>query len=232
MADTKRDTRLPLLPLSDFVCFPRTTLQLLVDEPRYRRLVRDLLERDEDERLIGLVLVKSDDPENLPGASRRPIFPGGTASRVVEAEALPDGRSNLVLEGDFRFTVRHELGGAPYREAWVQEVEEPWLNQHDAGILAVRSEILAVTRLLLTEVQDTFPLDADDVETLASDSDFEELVNHMASHLDLPAPRKLELLAAALPDRALLLLSILKARRRVLDLLRPYRPLAARPDLN
>lgn len=46
------------------------------------------------------------------------------------------------------------------------------------------------------------------------------------------ALRKLELLTAALPERALSVLSILKARQRVLDLLRPYRPLAAQPDLN
>lgn len=232
MVDTKRDTRLPLVPLSDFVCFPRTTLQLLVHEPRYRKLVRDLLEREEDERLIGLVLVKPAETESTPGTARRPIFPGGTASRVVEAEALPDGRSNLVLQGDFRFTVRQEVGDAPYREALIEAVEEPWLNQDDAGILAVKGEIVDVARMLLAEIQETFPLDPDDLEDLAAGSDFEELVNHMASKLDLPALRKLELLTAALPERALSVLSILKARQRVLDLLRPYRPLAAQPDLN
>lgn len=227
MVDSKRGTRLPLLPLSDFVCFPRTTLRLLVHEPRYRQLVRDLLDRDEHERWVGLVLVKSEE-----GTPRRDIYPGGTATRVVEAEALPDGRANLLLEGDFRFTVRREVGDAPYREALVEEVAEPWLNQDDAGILAVRGEIVDVARMLLAEIQETFPLDAEDLEDLATDSDFEELVNQMAVHLDLPAQRKLELLAASLPERALLVLSILKARRRVLDLLRPYRPLAARPDLN
>ena len=226
MADSKRGTRLPLLPLSDFVCFPRTTLRLLVHEPRYRQLVRDLLDREEHERLVGLVLVKSET-----SAPRRDIYPGGTATRVVEAEALPDGRSNLLLEGDFRFTVRREVGGAPYREALVEEVAEPWLNQDDAGILAVRGEIVDAARMLLAEIQETF-LDVEDLEDLAIGSDFEELVNQMAVHLDLPAQRKLELLAASLPERALLVLSILKARRRVLDLLRPYRPLAARPDLN
>lgn len=226
MADSKRDTRLPLLPLSDFVCFPRTTLRLLVHEPRYRQLVRDLLDREEHERLVGLVLVKSET-----SAPRRDIYPGGTATRVVEAEALPDGRSNLLLEGDFRFTVRREVGGAPYREALVEEVAEPWLNQDDAGILAVRGEIVDAARMLLAEIQETF-LDVESLEDLAIGSDFEELVNQMAVHLDLPAQRKLELLAASLPERALLVLSILKARRRVLDLLRPYRPLAARPDLN
>lgn len=232
MVDTKRGTRLPLVPLSDVVCFPRTTFRLLVHEPRYRRMVRDLLELDEDERVIGLVLVKPDAVVPGPVTSRREIFPGGTASRVVEAEALPDGRSNLVLEGDFRFTVRREVGGGPYREALIEEVEEPWLNQDDAGIVAVRNEIVEVTRLLLAEIQETFPLEPEDLEDLATGSDFEELVNLMAAKLDLPALRKLELLAASLPERALLLLSILKARKRVVDLLRPYRPLADRPDLN
>lgn len=91
--------RLPLFPLPNVVHFPRTELRLHVFEPRYRRLVVDLLERSAPERWIGMVLLC---PGAAPQARRSPIFPAGTAGRLVEVEALPDGRSNILLEGGFR----------------------------------------------------------------------------------------------------------------------------------
>ena len=55
---SEADRRLPIIPLEDVVHFPRTSVRLHVQEPRYRRLVRDLLAQDEETRLVGLVLVK------------------------------------------------------------------------------------------------------------------------------------------------------------------------------
>jgi len=55
---------------------------------------------------------------------------------------------------------------------------------------------------------------------------FEETVNGLAAELDVPALRKLQLLVEPLCERADSLEGILRARRRVLDLLRPYRHLA------
>jgi Lon protease-like protein len=226
------DQRLPLIPLADLVHFPRTQVSLHVQEPRYRRLVRDLLTlKDEESRLIGLVVVK-------PGRDRehqespREIFPGGTAGRLVEVEPLPDGRSNIVLEGQFRFVIRYEVSSEPYRRAVVEPVEEPSYNDADAGIQMVRCEILDLGRRLAEETSGRFPFDEERLTELSDHSTFEEVVNSFSAGLDVPTLRKLQLLVAALPDRALNLLSILKARHRVLELLRPFRPLAENAELN
>lgn len=238
------DQRLPLIPLSDLVHFPRTVVSLHVQEPRYRRLVRDLLSKEEEEsRLIGLVLVKPDRrhaqeshgaehhrDERLPHP--REIFPGGTAGRLVDVEPLPDGRSNIVLEGQFRFVVRCEVTSEPYRRAIVEPVEEPTYNDADAGIQMVRGEILDLARLLAEETSGRFPFDEERLTELSTHSSFEEVVNAFSAGLDVPTLRKLQLLVAALPDRALNLLSILKARHRVLELLRPFRPLAENAEQN
>lgn len=223
--------RLPLIPLSDLVHFPRTHVRLQVDEPRYRRLVRDLLEREEEARLVGLVLVK---PKAAPSGSgdHREIFPGGTAGRLVDVEAQPDGRSVIELEGEFRFMIRAEVGSSPYREALIEPVEEPTYNNQDAGIQMVRGEILDLAERLAREASDAFPFDDGKVAALRTASSFEEVVNAFSAEIDLPILRKLQLLVAALPDRALNLLNILKSRKQVLDLLRPFRPLAAHPDRN
>ena len=160
-------TRLPLFPLPDVVCFPRTELKLLVEEPRYLRMVRDLMDREDEARWIGMVLLKPGWSQSYDG--RPAVYSGGTASRLIDAETLPDGRSHILLVGDFSFELERELAG---------------------------------------------------------DCAFEELVNRIASGLDLPPLRKLKLLQQPLPERGLSILSILRNRQQVLDLLRPWRHLA------
>jgi hypothetical protein len=238
--------RLPLFPLSDLVHFPHTDLKLEIFEQRYRRLVRDVIDNaDEKSRRIGLVLLK-------PGARRRgdprgdgsdrddrgqrgqqpEVFPGGTAGRIVRCEFLPDGRTEVLLHGEFRFELDREIPGEPYRQALVRPIEEPCWNERDAGILLVKRALLALARSLVAELGDAFPLAAPELDGLALGSGFEELVNRIAAELHLPAVQKLALLCESLPDRALSVLSILHSRQQVVDELRPFRHLAGKSQLN
>jgi Lon protease-like protein len=224
---------LPLVPLPDVVHFPHTELRLQISEPRYQKLVRDVVEReDEESRRIGVVLLKPGWVETYEG--RPEVFPDGTASRVLDADFLPDGRANIILYGDFRFEVQRELGGGDYRQAVVRPLVEGWLNEKDAGIVAVRLAILENLRTLARELGDRFPFDLseDDGSGGIGDSSFEELVNRIAAGLDVPALRKLQLLTETLPERGLSVLSILRSRRQVVDLLRPFRHLAASSEMN
>ncbi len=221
-------TRLPLVPLPDLVHFPRTELRLHVIDPSYLPLVQDLARLDEDSRWLGVVLLRpgwNRDPEGRPA-----IFPGGTAARVMDLEALPDGRSELLLWGEFRFQLERELGDAPYRQALVRPVEEPWLDERDAGIVAVRQAIVELLRSLCQELGDKLPLDVNDLAS--GDCAFEELVNRIAARVDVPPLRKLQLLTESLPERGLSVLSILRSRQQVVDMLRPFRRLAEGSENN
>jgi len=231
MADDA-STCLPLVPLADVVHFPRTELRLQISEPRYRRLVRDVVEQqDEEARRIGVVLLKPGWVESYEG--RPDVFPGGTASRLMDADFLPDGRANILLYGEFRFALERELGGGEYRQAVVRPLAEPWLNERDAGIVTVRQAIVEHLRLLAAELGESFPLSPlVDAEGIGDDSPFEELVNRIAAGLDVPVLRKLQLLAETLPERGLSVLSILRSRLQVVDLLRPFRHLASRSEMN
>ena len=224
------ETLLPLFPLPDIVHFPRTELRLHVNEPRYCRLLRDLEEREEESRWIGVVLLKPGWVQSYEGNPE--VFPGGTAGRLMEIEGLPDGSSNILLYGDFRFELEREHAGGPYRQAVVRPVAEPWLNEQDAGIVVVRDSILDHLRSLAAELGESFPLSLDELEDLDEECAFEELVNRVAAELDVPALRKLQLLIESLPERGLSVLSILRSRKQVVDLLRPYRHLAGRSHLN
>jgi hypothetical protein len=77
-----------------------------------------------------------------------------------------------------------------------------------------------------------FPLPGEELQELRSGVAFEELINRLAAGLDLPPLRKQQLLGGPLDDRAASVLGILRARRRVLDLLRPFRHLAAGSERN
>jgi Lon protease-like protein len=221
------DTRLPLVPLTSVVHFPRTELKLHVVDPSYSRLVQDLEALDEDSRWIGVVLMK---PGPRMDAGGRPeIFPGGTAARVLDLETQTDGHAELLLYGEFRFELEREIEG-PYRQAVVRPVAEPWLNERDAGIVAVRRGILRLLRSLTAELGDKLPIDVEDLA--ADDCAFEELINRVAARVDVPPVRKLQLLTEPLPERGLSVLSILRNRQQVVDLLRPFRRRGTDPERN
>lgn len=229
---SRRPDRIPLLPLSDVVCFPCTRLGLRFEDPRHQPLIADLESRDESHRLLGTVLVRPGELHGEPG--RRAIFPGGTVGRVIRLERLADGRSEVALIGESRFTVTRELGGGPYRRAEVEMVPEPELREDDAGIVAVRRELVALSSSLgaAGALGPSPDLTAEGLAALGDEPRFEALVNRLAAELDLPAVRKLALLIASLPERALGVLAVLRSRRRVVELLRPFRRLAAHPDRN
>jgi Lon protease-like protein len=230
MATGPSKPRLPLFPLTDVVHFPRTELKLHVVEPSYRRLVRDVIEQEEDARWIGIVLLKPG--PTLDAAGLPEVFPGGTAGRLLDAELLPDGCSNILLHGDFRFRLQREVADQPYRQAVVEPVAEPWLNERDAGVVAVRSGILSLLRGLAAELGERFPFREDELDEMGQGCGFEELVNRIAADIDVPPLRKQALLQEALPDRGVSVLSILRSRQLVIDRLRPFRHLAANNHLN
>jgi uncharacterized protein len=92
-------TRLSVFPLGGALLFPRMHLPLHIFEPRYRAMVSDALARD---RRIGMVQPRgAGDPP--------PLFETGCVGRIVDVEALPDGRFDIVLEGLARFRILREL---------------------------------------------------------------------------------------------------------------------------
>lgn len=229
VAAGSRLLRLPLFPLPDVVHFPRTELRLHVFEPRYRQLLRDLA-AVQGRKWIGVILLRS--PGEAFDAGQPPIHATGTAGRLDSVETLPDGRSNIVLHGDFRFEVEEEYGERPYRLARVRRLPEPEPSRSEIDLPAARRDILATAARLRDEMGDRFPVGDDSLRELLREASTEELVNRIASDLDVPALRKQQLLASDLPERAQSLLSILRSRQRVLDLLRPYRHLAASAERN
>jgi hypothetical protein len=104
--------RIAIFPLPGAVLFPGLHLPLHIFEPRYRAMVQEVLVRD---RRIGMI-----QPRVLPGEEDREppaLYDVGCVGKIIDVEALDDGRFNLVLEGVARFRVRRELDViTPFRQ--------------------------------------------------------------------------------------------------------------------
>ncbi|HQS68594.1 MAG: ATP-dependent protease [Novosphingobium sp. 28-62-57] len=115
MGTATKSTRLSVFPLSGAVLYPGLQLPLHIFEPRYRAMVSDSLARD---RRIAMIQPQSGEP----GA---PLFNIGCVGKIVDVEAMEDGRYNLLLEGKSRFRVIRELEvTTPFRQVEAELLED------------------------------------------------------------------------------------------------------------
>jgi Lon protease-like protein len=114
--------RIPVFPLPDVVFFPETVLPLYVFEPRYRRLVADCLEGN------GWMVVSKLRPGwERDYEGRPPIHEVAGAGEILQAEALPDGRFNILLDGRMRIRILGEEPPGeqrPYRVVRVRRLPD------------------------------------------------------------------------------------------------------------
>src|SRR5206468_8982532 len=110
LAPIKIPSVIPVFPLPNMVFFPRTYLPLHIFEPRYRTMVRDAASTH---RMIGMVLLKEGWESDYDGAPA--VFSTGCVGRIISVQPLPDGRSNIMLQGLRRFELQHEVGAETYR---------------------------------------------------------------------------------------------------------------------
>jgi len=127
---------IPLFPLPDAVLFPHMPLPLHIFEPRYRRMVTDILITH---KTIGMTLLRPGWEANYEG--RPEIYPIGCAGLIEACETLPDRGFNIVLRGLCRFRILKEHAGEPYRLATVEALND---EIRDTKVLeAARQQVIA-----------------------------------------------------------------------------------------
>jgi Lon protease-like protein len=99
------------------VLLPGGVLPLHVFEPRYRQLVIDCLADDTGEPEFGVTLIERG--SEVGGGDQRADV--GVVARMVEVQALPDGRYTLVAVGTRRLRVNAWLPDDPYPLADIDE---------------------------------------------------------------------------------------------------------------
>lgn len=129
---------LPMFPLGT-VLLPHMVLPLHIFEPRYRELIRDVLDGD---REFGVTLISRG--HEVGGGDQRSDV--GTVARVLQAEELEDGRWLVVSVGVRRVTVQRWLDDRPYPRAVVEDLpdDDP---ATDVSPAAAGSDAAATTTL-------------------------------------------------------------------------------------
>lgn len=152
---------LPLFPLGT-VLFPGLALSLRIFEPRYRTLVRDLMEMPAGAaREFGVIAIRRgwEVEAGAPGMGGGDVIAGsaptlydvGCSAEVRQITEHPDGQFDLVTVGRRRFRVRRvDDAGKPYLTAEVDWLPESRDNARAdelaAGVLAAFQRYLRLMR--------------------------------------------------------------------------------------
>lgn len=103
---------IPLFPLAGALLLPGGQLPLNIFEPRYLRMVDDVLG---ERRIIGMI-----QPRDGFGDAAPPLYGVGCAGRITTFAESGDGRYLITLTGLRRFDLRRELNvESPYRQALI-----------------------------------------------------------------------------------------------------------------
>ncbi len=183
--------RLPVFPLPNVVFFPKTYLPLHVFEPRYRRMVADTTMGGQ---CIAMALLKEGWESDYYGNPA--IYPALCIGRIVSVQPLPDGRSNILLQGVERGEVLEEHFDRPYREATIRVTP----LQSDKGLTtATRRALIDVLGRYLQSREDNATWQGFFREEVGD----EVLVNTLSTYLDCtPLEKQFLLEADGLHQRA------------------------------
>ena len=141
--------RLALFPL-DVVLFPGALLPLHIFEPRYQQLLVDCTAGD---HRFGIVPTGED--------GKPPTGVIGTVAEVRAAQAVGDGRSNIVVSGERRFMLRrYEDDPAPYLVGMADPFDDDGAdqdeaNQHTVALRQLADRCAAALGTLATAPQST-----------------------------------------------------------------------------
>jgi Lon protease-like protein len=212
MTEREFPSEMPVFPLPHVVLFPQTTLPLHIFEPRYRRMVEDVLSGD---RWIAVSLLREGtDPT---GVVPPPFHELAGLGYLVRSARLPGGEYNIMLQGKVRARLREIPSSHPYRMVQVEPLYETtsWLREREGARLLgkILREAGRTGLIDSTAARKRMPRSAEERSAL---------VNLLASSVLADSSERQAMLNAELPDRARLLLRQLGIATDLLDALKRF----------
>ncbi|MGB4325003.1 MAG: LON peptidase substrate-binding domain-containing protein [Candidatus Nanopelagicales bacterium] len=191
---------LPLFPLNT-VMVPGLVLPLHIFEPRYRMMVRELLEiADEESREFGIVATK--DGKSIEQSGLDALHLVGTATVLRQADETPDGRFDIVTTGSRRFRIESLDASQPLLRAevnWLEDIEESHTPELELLTNRAVADFVSYRAALSGQLE----------ETIASVNDMPEdpgVVSFLlTAAVVLPTAQRQEMLSAMSPSERLTL---------------------------
>jgi ATP-dependent Lon protease len=110
---------LPILPLYDAALFPKMVLPLVVMQGESVRLVDEAMAKN---RMIGLVVSKKPAEGDRP--DREDLAKIGTTALILKMAKTHDNRTQLLVQGLYRFRIKSWENSRPYLRARIELIKE------------------------------------------------------------------------------------------------------------
>ncbi|MBF6599185.1 MAG: endopeptidase La [Dehalococcoidia bacterium] len=188
---------LPLLPRRRGILFPSTAGPVLVGR---RTTLRAIEEATEHDSMIAVVTQREPSLTDITEADIYPIATEGTVNRALR---LPDGTTQVWVQGQRRLRVLRFTLTDPYYRVLVEPIEEP--DDHGVPTEAMRRAVLA----LFEKITQLAPSIPDDAYVMAMNIEHAGwLADYVASSLELDDDAAEDLLSTIRPRERLEKLSI------------------------
>ncbi|MFN6147290.1 MAG: LON peptidase substrate-binding domain-containing protein [Planctomycetota bacterium] len=145
----------PMFPLGRVYLFPHQVMPLHVFEPRYRRMVEDLL--DGQGRLV--IATVPDGSVETP-TTPAPVLPVGGFGEILRHQRLPDGRFMLWVLGLCRVSLYEAASDRPYRRVECRRFHEIESSATEEAQLCAELRAAAEARIEQREEKLELPADA------------------------------------------------------------------------
>ncbi len=178
-------SKLPILPLEQFVLFPAMLAPIIVGDEKSKHLINDVVAGN---RQVGVFTKKPEAP-NI--AAFENLYDVGTAANVVKMARTPDGTVRVLLHGLTRIRIVEPLATDPYLQARVEELRE--IPSEDTETQALVRSIHA----LLARAAQLSALPEELVTAAINLTDPARLADLVASNLGLKVPELIEILSMA-----------------------------------
>ena len=195
-----------VFPLPGCVLFPKVLLPLRIFEPRYKKMLRDLLD---SHGWIAIGLQKSH--RELDEKGEPDVFPVAGLGRVVDYQKAEDDTYKIVVLGENRVRLRGWLQMKPYAIAKVERLPE--LEPEEETRDDLRGRLRARIKDLVRQSVDSQVLMLLD-QTIKECEEIGPLVDSIAYHfLQSPHEKQRILETSNAVEREELLIEILKRER-------------------
>lgn len=131
----------PVMTLPNTVFFPQALLPLHIFEPRYRRMLRDVLASN---RL--LAIARLDSAAGDPAAGFEPLHQIASVGIIRACQKGENDTSNLLLQGICRVQIKDIVREQPYRLIAVQPIATT-AGTHQAELEGLRLEVMRLLNL-------------------------------------------------------------------------------------
>jgi len=184
-SDSSLPDAVPGMTLPDVVLFPQATMPLFIFEPRYRKMLADVLDGNH------LMLIATQDRDRASsGDAFEPFHSNATIGLVQSSQKNPDGTSTILLQGLTRVRVQTTFQEEPYRIFSIQALE----SKSGAESAELERKTTHLTALIRRRSEIGDPLSTEMLRFFDRIDDPEILVDLVAYTMIRDTDRKLQLL--------------------------------------